>query len=46
MKSGEKFKGILDEFNAETEIITIKSIKGKKNNYQLSQIKKINKSKI
>tara|TARA_B100000161_G_C33485447_1_gene384556 strand:+ start:52 stop:480 length:429 start_codon:yes stop_codon:yes gene_type:complete len=46
MKSGEKFKGILDKFNAETEIITIKSSKGKKNNYQLSQIKKINKSKI
>ena len=45
MKSGQMFQGILQEFDCKTETIYLKSKKNLKNNFKLSEIKKINKSK-
>ena len=45
MKSGQMFQGILQEFDCKTETIHLKSKKNLKNNFKLSEIKKINKSK-
>lgn len=45
MNSGQTFQGILQEFDSKTETIHLKSKKNQKNNFKLSEIKKINKSK-
>ena len=46
MNSGQTFQGILQEFDSKTETIHLKSKKNQKNNFKLSEIKRINKSKI
>ena len=46
MKSGQKLQGVLEKFDCETETIHLKSKINQKNNFKLSEIKKINKSKI
>ena len=45
MKSGQTFQGVLQEFDSKTETIRLKSKNNQKNNFKLSEIKKINKSK-